>query len=75
MVVGVMIDREGAPVVSEMWPGNTTDVTSLLPVIERLRNRFPIDTPCIVADRGVISADTLVYLEKEKIPHILAALG
>ena len=28
---------------------------------------------CIVADRGMISADTLTYLEKEKIPYILGA--
>jgi len=25
-----------------MWPGNTADVTSLVPVIDRLRRRFAI---------------------------------
>ncbi len=56
-----------------MWPGNTADVTSLLPVIQRIRSRFPIDKLCIVADRGIISGDTVAYLEKEKIPYILGA--
>ena len=73
MIVGVVLDHEGAPVCSEMWPGNTTDVTSLLPVLKRIRSRFPIDKLCIVADRGMISADTLAYLEREKIPYILGA--
>ncbi len=73
MIVGVVLDREGNPVCSEMWPGNTADVTSLLPVIQRIRSRFPIDKLCIVADRGMISGDTVAYLEKEKIPYILGA--
>ena len=73
MIVGVVLDHEGAPVCSEMWPGNTTDVTSLLPVLKRIRRRFPIGQLCIVADRGMISADTLAYLERENIPSILGA--
>ena len=73
MIVGVVLDREGNPVASEMWPGNTADVTSMLPVIQRIRSRFPIGQLCIVADRGMISGDTVAYLEKEKIPYILGA--
>ena len=73
MIVGVVLDREGNPVCSEMWPGNTTDVTSLLPIVQRIRRRFPIGQLCIVADRGMISGDTLAYLEREKIPYILGA--
>jgi len=73
MIVGVVLDREGNPVASEMWPGNAADVTSLFPVIQRIRSRFPIDKLCIVADRGMISGDTVAYLEKEKISYILGA--
>ena len=73
MIVGVLLDREGTPVCSEMWPGNTTDVTTLLPVMGRLKERFPVGELCIVADRGMVSAHTLAALEKEKIPYILGA--
>ena len=73
MIVGVVLYMEGNPVCSEMWPGNTTDVTSLLPIVQRIRRRFPIGQLCIVADRGMISGDTLAYLEMEKIPYILGA--
>jgi hypothetical protein len=71
MIVGAVLDREGNPVCSEMWPGNTTDVTTLVPVVKRIKSRFPVGNLCIVADRGMISAETLAYLEKEKIPYIL----
>ena len=70
MVVGVVLDREGNPVASELWPGNTADVTALLPVVERIRSRFPVGQLCIVADRGMISGNTLTSLEKEKIPDL-----
>jgi transposase len=73
MVVGAVIDNEGRPICCEMWPGNTADVTSLIPVVDRLRSRFAIGRVCIVADRGMISADTLEELEKRQWPYILGA--
>jgi transposase len=73
MVVGVILDDHGQPVCSEMWPGNTTDVKTLVPVIKRLRSRFAIGRICIVSDRGMISAETMTYLEEQKIPYILGA--
>jgi transposase len=73
MVVGVILDDHGQPVCCEMWPGNTTDVTTLVPVIKRLRSRFAIGRICVVSDRGMISAETMTYLEDEKIPYILGA--
>jgi transposase len=73
MVVGVVLDNEGNPVCCEMWPGNTADVKSLIPVIERIRRRFQIKQFCIVSDRGMISKETLAHLEKENIPYILGA--
>jgi hypothetical protein len=71
MIVGVIIDQEGRPVCSEMWPGNTADVTTLIPVIDRLRNRFAIERVCVVADRGMISAATIAALEQRGLEYIL----
>ena len=71
MIVGVIIDQEGRPICSEMWPGNTADVTTLIPVIERLRNRFSIERVCVVADRGMISAATIAALEQRGLDYIL----
>jgi len=71
MILGAIIDQEGRPVCSEMWPGNTADVTTLLPVIDRLRTRFGIGRVCVVADRGMISADTIAALEARGLEYIL----
>ena len=73
MILAVVIDGDGRPVCSQMWPGNTADVTSLLPVIDRLRQRFGIGRVCVVADRGMISAETIAGLEARGLLYILGA--
>jgi len=71
MVVGAVIDDKGRPICCEMWPGNTADVKTLIPIAERMRKRFGIRQFCIVADRGMISNDTVEKLEEAGIPYIL----
>ncbi len=71
MVVGAIIDDKGRPICCEMWPGNTADVKTLIPVVDRVRKRFNIQNFCIVADRGMISAETVNELEEHKISYIL----
>jgi hypothetical protein len=66
MIVGALLDQEGRPICCELWPGNTTDVTTLIPVVDRLRSRFAVTKVCIVADRGMISKETIEELEKEE---------
>lgn len=73
MVVGTLINDKGRPVCCEMWPGNTTDVKTLLPVTNRLKKRFSADLFCLVADRGMISAKTLKSLDELDIPYILGS--
>lgn len=73
MVVGAVLDDEGRPLCCELWPGNTTDVRTLLPIVERLRKRFHIGSICVVADRGMISQETVDELEASHLQYILGA--
>jgi transposase len=71
MILAVLLDGDGRPVCTEMWPGNTTDVSSLIPAIDRLQRRFRINRVCVVADRGMISAETIAELEARKLLYVL----
>jgi hypothetical protein len=71
MVVGMVLDGEGRPVCTELWPGNTTDVTTLIPVVDRLKHTFQVGEVCVVADRGMISAQTIEALEARNWGYIL----
>jgi transposase len=75
MVVGLALDAHGWPLCCELWPGNTADVTTLLPVVNRLRQRFHVLRVSIVADRGMISAKTITALESDEVDcdYILGA--
>jgi hypothetical protein len=71
VVLGIVLDGHDRPIASFLWPGNTADVTTLLPVVERLRTRFGVSRACVVADRGMISAATIAGLEAQGIDYIL----
>ena len=73
VVLGVVLDEAGRPICSETWPGNATDVKSLLAIVTRLRDRFGIRHMCVLADRGMISAETIAELEARGIDYILGA--
>ena len=64
MIVGVVFEESGRPLCCEVWPGNTTDVKTLIPVVDRLRSRFHIGSLCVVADRGMISAEVMERLKE-----------
>jgi hypothetical protein len=64
MVVGAVLDGRGRPIRCELWPGNTTDVKTSIPIVDRLRSRSGIGRACVVADRGMISRETLAALEQ-----------
>jgi len=66
MIVGAVLDGQGRPICCELWPGNTADVTTLIPVVDRLRSRFGVTKVCIVADRGMVSEETIEALEQQE---------
>ena len=73
MVLAVVLDGEGRPLCTEMLPGNAADVTVLLPVVDRLRQRFAVGRVCVVADRGMIAKATIRALEERRFEYILGA--
>jgi hypothetical protein len=73
MVVGAVLDGDGRPICCEMWPGNTTDVKTLIPIVDGLYRRFGVVKVCIIADRGMISQETINDLDQQGWPYILGA--
>lgn len=71
MIVGAVLDRSGRPLSCPMWPGNTTDARTILPVATRLRDRFGVKDLVVVADRGMIGKANMAGLEKAEIGYIL----
>jgi hypothetical protein len=66
VVLCVAVDPTGWPIAWEVLPGNTTDVQAMQKLIERFREKFKIRAITVVADRGMMSADTLRLLEDDE---------
>ncbi len=71
MIVGIVIDDQGHPICMQMWPGSTSDVTTLGPLADRLKHRFGVNRMCVVCDRGMISGANLRELEQAGIHYII----
>jgi len=61
-VLCVAVNAKGWPIAWEIFPGNTADQKALRQVVELLRQRFHIRQVTVVADRGMISRDTITML-------------
>lgn len=73
MVVGAVIDFFGMPISCPMWLGNTADIKTLIWVIEGLKNRFGVRDMVVVADRVMVSKETVGELDRLGVGYILGA--
>jgi transposase len=60
---GLLTDGRGCPVAVSVFQGNTGDPPTLLPAVQRVRERFGIETLVIVGDRGMISQTQITALQ------------
>ncbi|OYV45821.1 MAG: IS1634 family transposase, partial [Burkholderiales bacterium 21-58-4] len=67
-LLGVVQTAEGIPLYHQVFDGNTAEVTTLKPVIERVIRRFPVKRVIAVADRGLLSTDNLAELQAIRLP-------
>lgn len=52
---GLLTDRRGCPVAITVYPGNTTDSTTVLDQVGKLKNDFGLKDIGLVGDRGMIT--------------------
>jgi transposase len=55
IVYGLLCAPDGCPVAIEVFDGNTGDLTTLAPQIDKLKQRFGLSHVVLVGDRGMIT--------------------
>ena len=68
VMLGVVQTADGLPLYHEVFDGNTAEVTTLKPILEKIVQRFPVKRVIAVADRGLLSTDNLGELQAIKLP-------
>ena len=60
--LGLLMDSNGIPLSYDLFPGNDSEKTSLLPILKRTKSKFGIDKVIVVADRGLNTSDNTFFL-------------
>jgi transposase len=68
VMLGVVQTADGLPLYHEVFDGNTAEVTTIKPIIEKIVQRFPVKRVIAVADRGLLSTDNLAELQTIVLP-------
>jgi len=74
VIVGMAINRDGYPIRHWVFPGNTTDVTTVARVVKDLGALRPRQF-VFVGDRGMVSKRNIDFLESRRLKYILAVKG
>lgn len=68
VMLGVVRTAEGLPPYHEVLEGNTAEVSTLKPTIQKILARLPVKRVIAVADRGLLSIDKLQELQDTRCP-------
>jgi hypothetical protein len=56
IVFGLLTDAQGCPIAVEVFAGNTGDPSTVASQVEKLRERFGLQSVVLVGDRGMLTA-------------------
>lgn len=60
--MGLLMDSTGLPIAYNLFPGNESEKLSLIPEIDRLKNKFKFKRTIVVADRGLNCSDNIIKI-------------
>ena len=72
IVIGLLCNELGQPVSIEVFTGDTNDTKTVLPQIEKVKNRFGGGAVTLVGDRGMIKNPHIKEMNKEGLHYITA---
>jgi transposase len=70
--MGLFIDNEGIPITYELFPGNTNDMSTMRPILEKIKKEFDLGKITIVADKGNNTGENLAYIDNEDDFYIIS---
>jgi hypothetical protein len=59
--MGLLLDKAGLPISYKLFPGNTHDSQTLMPVLTEVKKKFGVKRIIAVADKGLCSGDNIAY--------------
>ena len=73
IMLGLLVGEQGYPIGYDIFEGNVFEGHTLLPTLDKIRRKYGIGQPVVVADAGLLSRDNLKLLAAEGYSFILGA--
>ncbi len=73
IVLGLLVSVDGYPLAYEIFEGNKFEGHTMLPVIDRFKEKYKLDKLVIIADSGLLSAQNIKELQEKGYEFILGA--
>ena len=73
IMLAVIVTKHGLPIDYQEFPGNCYEGHTLIPVIEKLKERYNIHQTVLVADAALMNNINLSTLTEKKIHYVIAA--
>ncbi|MFH5882660.1 IS1634 family transposase, partial [Liberiplasma polymorphum] len=70
--MGLFIDRNGIPITYELFPGHTNDLSTMRPILEKIKKQYNLGKITIIADKGNNSGKNLDYIDKQQDKYIIS---
>lgn len=70
--MGLFIDANGLPICYKLFPGNTADTSTLIPIVKEMKQSYDLGRVILTADKGLNSGKNLAYLVKHGDGYIVS---
>lgn len=64
--MGLLLDEDAIPMTYALYEGNTPDVSTLMPIIQNIRNNYHVGRIVVVADKALNCGDNVAFLRVKK---------
>jgi transposase len=73
ILLALLVGTHGYPLAYEIFPGNTFEGYTMLPVIEAFRKKYALQKLVVIADAGLLSKENIEQLKQHEYHFILGA--
>lgn len=70
--MGLFMDTDGIPLAYDLFPGNTLDKKTLIPMIQKIREDYNLGRLIIVGDKGMMAGDNIRQILMNKNGYVLS---
>lgn len=73
IMLGLLVGEHGYPIGYDIFEGNVFEGHTLLPVLEKIRKKYKIDNPVVIADAALLSRKNMENLAEKEYSFIIGA--